>query len=238
MKTISSIVASVFLFSLLANSTLKAEDTKSKEAPVQVPQISLEEKYCKNIDNPVLCSLLIEKGQLREYNLANKGKPMLASRALKLKLKNGSYKTLEDTPDKSFTFREYLNTPGYFLVSTWSNDNENYLMISDTTGKEQFMPGQPVFSPNRAKLVTASFDLSSGKNPNTIQVWRLTPGELVREMTLEPEPINWGPSDLKWLDEQTIQFTKNILTEDNNPACSLRLMQLKQTDKGWRILEL
>jgi hypothetical protein len=234
MKTLSVL----FLLGLFFAGPLRAENTKVATNAAPVPQVSLQEKYCKNIDNEMLCNLLIEKGQLQEIRVASKGKALPVSRVLKLKLKNGSDKLLEDTPDKTFAFREYMSTAGYFLVNMLTSNNSSYLMISDSSGKEQNLSGLPVFSASKQKLVTASYDLTAGNSPNTIQVWRVTPTELVREMALEPEPINWGPSDVKWLDEKTVQFTKNTLTEDNYPACALKQIQLKQTDKGWRILEV
>ncbi len=215
-----------------------AQPAAQKAAPVaQAPAVNLEDKLCKGINNTYDCAQIIERYQISKLNAG--GQKNLVSKQLKLTLKDGKAKLLEDGLQKGplFSFRDYLSDLGYFIVHVQHYEGDAYLMVNDKTGTEYTLPGLPVLSPNKSKLVVASYDLLAGYNPNTIQVWKVGPNEMIREMALEPEPTDWGVSDVSWVDDKTVLFTKNTITEDKALACYVKRMKLIQTEKGWKMTE-
>lgn len=222
---------------LFSHSMAIAED----KAPIEesVPIISLEEKYCKTINNSYDCARTIERQQMSELQTKEQSKN-LVSRQLKLNLANNQIKIIEESPIKGpfYSFREYFFDLGYLVFHIQYFEGDAYSMISKESAKEFILPGIPIPSPDKKKVLSTSYDLVAGYNPNSIQVWRVSPTDMTREMALEPQPVNWGPSDAIWIDDQTIHFTKNILTEENFPACSVNKMKLVFDGAMWKILEI
>jgi hypothetical protein len=229
----------LFLFNacslVLSDEKLKS---KSTAATTNIPVIALEEQYCKGIQNTYDCAQTIERHKLTElYSSANKN---LVSRQLKLNLKNKQTKLIEENPEKGpfYNFREYFKEIGYLVFHIQKFEGDAYSMISESSAKEFILPGVPILSPNAKKLIATSYDLIAGYDPNSIQVWRISATDMTREMTLDPEPVNWGPSDASWIDDQTIYFTKNILTEESFPACSVKRMKLVFNGNNWKMFEI
>jgi hypothetical protein len=168
---------------------------------------------CAGIDNSYECAQAIERHQLEkpEYKSA-------ASRAgtnLQLKLRNGRslpFKDFQKQGDEAsvvkYSFRNYLQDIGYFLLHRQFYEGNDYLMIQDTNGRKFELQDLPVISPDKLRLVTASNGISGGYNANAVQIWRLSKGGMVLEQTISPK--GWGPSDAEWTDNLTIRVSKSL----------------------------
>lgn len=188
---------------------------------------------CKGLLNSYECAQAIERAQLPRY-------PQQAVRQkdkLKLTLKNGKAVVLKNTAGVSgihYCFRDYLPNLGYFLIHVQLWEGDGYLMVNDQTGRRQFIHDLPIISPNKARLVTVSMDLEAEYNPNAIQIWRLTPGKMVREWSLDIK--GWGPAGGAWLNNDTITLTKKIPKGDPGSYVEVTMV-LKKGPDGWKLME-
>jgi hypothetical protein len=188
---------------------------------------------CQGLLNSYECAQAIERAQLPRY-------PRQTARdqdRLKLTLKNGKTVILKNTPGVSgvsYSFRDYLPDLGYFLVHVQLWEGDAYLMVNDRTGQRRFIHDLPIISPDKTRLVTISMDLEAQYNPNAIQVWRLTPGKMVREWSRDIK--GWGPAGGAWLDNDTISLIKKIPKGDYSGYVDVPLL-LKKGPDGWKLTE-
>ena len=189
---------------------------------------------CQGLLNSYECAQAIERAQLPRY-------PRQATRdrdRLKLTLKNGKAVVLKNTAGVSgvsYSFRDYLQGLGYFLVHVQLCEGDAYLMVNDQTGQRQFIHDLPIISPDKTRLVTISMDLEAQYNPNAIQIWRLAPGKMVREWSREIK--GWGPAGGAWLDHHTITLMKKVPLHAFPTQYRDVPMLLKKGPDGWKMTE-
>lgn len=82
-----------------------------------------------------------------------------------------------------------------------------YRLISDNTGRDTLLAAPPLVSPDGRRFVVASLDLDAFYSPNTLQVWRGTPGRLVREFEVDGSE-RWGPDSVSWSSSDTLRFQR------------------------------
>ena len=223
---------------LLTCFNLSLSSLADEKIAEKVPSISLEEKYCQNIKNTYNCAQAIERQQMAELHKSPEHKNLL-NRYLKLSLPNNQVKIIEEDPSKGpfYSFREFIPDLGFLVFHLQYFEGTAYSLISTASGKEFILPGAPLQSPDKKKVLSTSSDLIAGYDPNSIQIWRISNTDMTKEMALDPQPVNWGPSDAVWVDDKTIHFTKNILTEEKLPACAVEKMKLVFDGLTWKMLE-
>lgn len=205
------------------------------EADEEEPQTRLDD-LCAGLDNSYECAKAIEQHQLQKTE--HGGRVMRAGGQLRLKLGNGRWHTIRDyqrANDEAstikYSFRDYLTDIGYFLIHRQFYEGIDYLMIDERNGRRFVLQELPVVSPDRRRLVTASNGIIGGYSPNAVQIWRVTKSGLVLEQTIRMR--DWGPSDARWIDNQTIDLTKTFPTVDES---GMRTERVKLILSGrWQI---
>lgn len=110
------------------------------------------------------------------------------------------------------TFWDYIPEIDYYLLHQQSLESSNYILVSRKTGHSFSISSMPTFSPNFKHLITSKngvgpYDLYyDGKT----QIWEINPDSLI--LKFMHRPIEWGANSIKWLDNESICFIKNIWT--------------------------
>lgn len=168
------------------------------------------DSICGNIDNSYQCAQAIERHQLRQPHIAR-----VAARAgaeLRIRLHTGRTLRLRDSADKNdpsailFSFRDWLEATGYFLIHRQLFEGRDYVLIHARSGKRFTLQELPVISPDGLRMVAASSGLSQAHTANAVQIWRVQSGGLELEFDLRPR--DWEPTDPEWLDNRTIRLRK------------------------------
>lgn len=206
------------------------------EADEEEPQTRLDD-LCTGLDNSYECAKAIERHQLElpEY----RDRVNRSGGQLRLKLTNGRWHTIRDFQRRNdeastikYSFRDYLPDIGYFLVHRQFYEGIDYLMIDERNGRRFALQELPVVSLDRQRLVTASNGIIGGYSPNSVQIWRVTRSGLVLEQTIRPR--GWGPSDAKWIDNQTIDLTKTFPAANESGSTSTEHVRLVLSGR-WQI---
>jgi hypothetical protein len=191
---------------------------------------------CANIDNSYECAQAIERHQLKKSDLARQA--TRNGKTLRLQLSDGKSVAVTDsqpgdeTSIVKYSFRDHLHAVGYYLLHRQYYEGEDYVMVHDRTGQTFPLPGVPVISPDKARLVTALAGLSGGYGPNTVQVWRFGPAGLTREFATEPK--EWEATGATWSNNSTIRLeTRTVAAGDATPRT--RTVTLRLRDNAWTV---
>jgi len=134
-----------------------------------------------------------------------------------LKLNNGTVKALVNNFEESwsnyisYSFSKKLEDLPFYEINITYYEGTQVLLVSQMDGKEYLINSEPKISPDNKFIATASFDLDAHYNVNALNIWRIDSESL--KVVFSIEPITWGPSDLEWLNDSVISFTKNIVNE-------------------------
>jgi len=149
-----------------------------------------------------------EVDRIRKYsNLVTRDKDTLY-----LHLKNGSKIAIksETKCDRYetcaiFEFADYIIDKGYYLLTIGLYEGNEWMMVSDETGKKHIVHANPFLSPDRSRFVTAS--ASEAHNINGVFIWRFETDELQSELSYEPK--EYALYDFAgWNDNTTISLKK------------------------------
>jgi putative membrane protein len=135
--------------------------------------------------------------------------------------------------DRVYSFHGYLDTIGYFLIHVLLWEGDGYLLIDAPSGAQHWLDAPPLISPNGQRFLTASMDVMAGYNPNRVRVYKVMPGRIELEWSLEPG--DWGPTEATWLDNQTIRVGRSKLA----PSFKLYAagtMLLKYAEGMWYVV--
>ena len=154
-----------------------------------------------------------------EELLAKKYPELLCRRGKKLllKLSNGEILKFQNNTDDSnvenfilYFFNKYLAEIHYGLLYNAYYEGGSYELVNLATGKRTEVGGEVILSPDGNRLAVFNADLVAGFSSNVLSVYLVTPSDLVEEFVSQPE--EWGPEDLRWIDNQTIEFNKVSFT--------------------------
>jgi hypothetical protein len=186
-------------------------------------------RACRNIQNYYECAQAVEKMQLPLY-------PQLVNRqggTLRLTLKSGKVAELKDVNIEGqelnsvhYSFREFLQDLGYYLVQEDLYEGGAYLMVNYQNGNRHRLHDLFLLSPDRQRLATVL--MCEAHNPNAIQIWRISPEKMTLEWSLDPK--DWGPTDGAWQNNDTLTFAKT-----NYNGVRLEMMLVRKDQTGWRL---
>lgn len=134
-----------------------------------------------------------------------------------LRLGNGSRVVLRDDTTAGDRFVAY-ESHGLFeslrahLIEVSFYEGGAYMLIHDRTGDTTWVAGPPVISPSGDRFAVGSVDLVAEYDPTILQIYRVRAERFRKEF--EVEPADWGPSDLRWIAEDTLEFQQNVLGEE------------------------
>ena len=118
--------------------------------------------------------------------------------------------------DVLYTYQGEVDGIPYYLLHVQYYEGDQILLVNNFNGSDYYVNAPPVISPDHNFLATASFDLEAGYNPNELNIWRVGSDSI--RMVYSIEPGDWGPTDLIWLNNDTISFTKNVLTVNDGDS--------------------
>lgn len=197
---------------------------------------------CDTIDNSFRCARAIEAAQLpRTPRASRRGDTLLlalASWAPGTAGSAGDTVRLVDRPGEGggvvyFSFQDHWVDRGWFVVQEQHYEGSEYLLIHHATGEWTRLPARPLLAPGGDRFAVLSFDLAAGYAPNTIQVWRLDEGEPTLEWQVDPDA--WGPTDGRWVDEDTLIFSRRCGPDPSTGVeCDSRAT-LRRSQDSWVI---
>jgi hypothetical protein len=119
----------------------------------------------------------------------------------------------DETAVAHYTYRGFIKSIGQFLVYGTYYEEYNYLLIDAETGDITHLWGMPVVSPDGKFFIAGNCDLVATFTPNGLQLFKSThkPG-----LVGEKELVDWGPEELKWLDDKTL-LTKVKVSDTKSP---------------------
>jgi hypothetical protein len=140
--------------------------------------------------------------------------------ALYITLNNGQVTQLaNNTRDDeanyaTYFYAGYLPAIHHYLVFGSYYESSDYVLINADNGTITHVWGVPVISPDHKYLICPSVDLVAGFNNNGFQLYSYTDNKLVLEGDVVFD--KWGPGQMKWLDNKTIEAEYVVLDDDMN----------------------
>lgn len=136
-------------------------------------------------------------------------------------IKNGNFKdTLCDNLNDDFS-DEYID---YHFLGHWDSlkyaifesgiyEELIYFIYNMENGNKTFLWNIPVLSPDKKFVLTSSFDLVAGFQPNGIQMFEINNKTFEKQFEIEFD--SWGPDSCYWVNENEVIFKRIILDFDD-----------------------
>ncbi|MDD5126306.1 LamG-like jellyroll fold domain-containing protein [Methylovulum sp.] len=160
---------------------------------------------------------------------------------LRLRLKNGQFHNLKNREEsnedggRDYHFQAHLPDLHSYLVWISESEGNSLLLVDTSTGAETEIWGNPVISPDHKRFLTFSMDMEASFIANGIQIWNDQVSKFVSEY--DQEYNDWGPSEVKWIDNSTISITKNIPDTKTGGNYREAIAYLKLDGKGRWLLD-
>lgn len=129
-------------------------------------------------------------------------------------------------------FYKEINYYGVIVRYYVGMDNSSfYLLINKKNGNEISLPSEKlIISPNKQRIVSYNVDLISGFTTNGFNIFNLKDGNSYKEY--EYYPKDWGPSNVKWINDSELEFEKTKLN-DNFEEEIAGVVKFKFIDNKW-----
>ena len=154
-------------------------------------------------------SLYETQNLIEEYKAKTQGMYFKRKgRTLTLSLANGKTKVLKDNlPDDGDNFIEYtyenlLKQSNTFFINCKFYESGGQLLVNRETGDEQYTWGQTYPNPSETAFVSLSEGLEMEEGNNGFQFISLHNGKYIIRLNIEGG--NWGPVEMKWIDDTTM----------------------------------
>ena len=131
-------------------------------------------------------------------------------RSLSINLTNGKKKVYTDVDSDSGTYYsviKYFLDVGYALIHVGYLEGHSYFLLNTSNGAEWKVEGYALLSPKKKRFLIYEKDLDAEYSPNVLRIYRINPQGLDLEFDALPE--HWGPSQVRWIDEQEVVFSKD-----------------------------
>ncbi len=113
-----------------------------------------------------------------------------------------------------FFYAGYLPAIHQYLAYGGYYESNDYLLINSDNGDITHVWGVPAISPDHKHIICASIDLVAGVNFNGFQLFSYRDNKLVPEGDVQFD--KWGPGQMKWIDNKTIEAEYVVLDKDMN----------------------
>jgi hypothetical protein len=134
------------------------------------------------------------------------------------------------TVNRQFTFSEFLEREGYYLIEVHYYEGRSFELINAKTGASVRLRDKPEMSPDRLRffvLVVPGY--SSGTN--RIEVWRIESQRLEKEWTFDPR--DWPEAIGEWQDSSTISVHEWNWSEERGFYRGKLLGTVRKETRGW-----
>jgi hypothetical protein len=169
---------------------------------------------------------------------------------LVLVLTNGDSAVVRDTisPNSDYGSQYWLADidvrSGYFILAMNGYENRGSLVVSRRTGWRRFFDfNLPVFQ-SAGLYAAVLIPVGAAYWEPTIDVFRVTPDSLIRELHLEspatPDPFVrgdtlWGPTNPRWVGEQLLFDTEETLVRNRRNQWPGKPMLLAKSKGRWEL---
>ena len=133
--------------------------------------------------------------------------------SLILYFSNGSEKIYVNKPltEMMDDFTQYyyygkVKEVGYHVLFVGMYESFTYLLVNEKNGKETYMCGIPVVSPNKKHLAATCCDLEAGFVFNGVQMYDVTSDSLFP--VWERELSKWGADEMAWMNNHSLVVKK------------------------------
>jgi hypothetical protein len=141
--------------------------------------------------------------------------------SLIITLDNGQHKVFvsnshpaQDDSYTEYTYTGYIpDIKAYGIYCTYYESFE-YKLVDQTNGETISTWGPPIISPNKKNFLCVSYDLEARFSANGFQLFTYQNGKIIP--VGETELDNWGPGQVKWIDDSS--FIAEHITLDSNMA--------------------
>ncbi|GAA3921745.1 hypothetical protein GO495_01510 [Chitinophaga oryziterrae] len=100
-----------------------------------------------------------------------------------------------------YTYTGYLpDIKQYGIFGTYY-ESTDFLLVDQTTGVTTHTWGAPIISPDKKYFLCPSYDLEAGFTANGFQLYSYVNGTITPVGEIELD--NWGPGQVKWIDNNT-----------------------------------
>lgn len=199
-----NITLTIIMLAFLASGCSRSDSYADGDAEVSADSVAVEQ--------PVEAF----DGGVREEAYYLSRFPEVATRSgetLTLRLASGRTLTFVDNPEtgeeyRSNEFRGVIPGKPFALVMQGFLEGGFYSLVHLGTGEETRLDNPPVFSPDGQWLFSTSVDLEAGFFPNRVAIHRVTSTGAPLVWEMEDYMMEWGPEDTRWVDNQTLTYTK------------------------------
>jgi hypothetical protein len=134
---------------------------------------------------------------------------------IKIKLKNQKYfivsnSNTDDNRECIYTYSGYIDALNSHLINITLWEGSSYFLVNAVNGESAVIWSPPIVSPDKKRFACFSMDLLPHFNPNGIQIWKIVNNHFIQEWSYET--YEWGPSGLKWINNNKLKFIENIST--------------------------
>lgn len=161
------------------------------------------------------------------------------SSVFSLLLDNNEYITIEGhiEYEGDFVIKDDLEGIGYFTTySTFDGEGYDGGFYNSKNGDVYYAKdGEPILSNSNKRFIIANKDLLAGFQWNGIQIYRIDDNDIILEY--EQELYEWGPTNVQWINDEHITFSKTYFDEINLTFIDVAA-ELILVDGSWIIIEL
>lgn len=118
----------------------------------------------------------------------------------------------DDIKGVGYTFGHYFETINYYLIRVQFVEGNCWMLVNRDNGYKTYISGLPYLSPDNKKILTINTDLEAGYSFNGIELYSVLRDSLQTEFIKE---TNWGPVDLKWINDNQVYLKRLQLDLDS-----------------------
>jgi hypothetical protein len=155
----------------------------------------------RNYDNFHLLALAIEKNQLDLFrpNIDTNGSSRIVI------LDNGEETMLSPNElhdEAAYTFEKLFRDKSLLLFRVQWFEGNNYFLLNTKSGEKTYTIGRVYFSLNGKYCISINDDIEASYSANGFQLFSIGENNSLEEIW-EYSP-NWGPENIKWIDDNTL----------------------------------
>jgi hypothetical protein len=187
---------------------------------------------CPGETNTFECARVIERSILAHDTVHARR----SGDSLVLALANKRVRVLADSGEEAesvhFSYRGYLPTLGVHVVHEQYYEGSAFNLVSTRTGRSQFVPEEPVLSPDGRRLASAISAAGEDYALNKLLVLRGAGDTLVLELDLEPK--TFGFDRPRWVDDSTIDVMR-VTPKEDSPDGTRTPARARYRAGKWRV---
>lgn len=120
----------------------------------------------------------------------------------------------DNTMEAGYNFESYFKELEFLLFRVQWYEGNDYLLMNRKNGNRTKMFGKPYFSPSKKYFISINNDVEAGYSYNGFQLFEFKNEDF--KLLWQYEPQEWGPVDIKWIDENNLAVKNYTLVVEKN----------------------